>query len=100
MTKGTILDCRKEKAGTPITVRSPENVDGVRASVQQCPKKSLRRKSQELGISVTSLQQMLRKDLTKFPNKVSTCHKLTDTDKQRRTEMRNRVAGRMNSFQN
>ena len=38
MTKGTVLDCRKEKAGAPITARSPANVDRVRASVQQSPK--------------------------------------------------------------
>ena len=42
---------------------------------------------------------MLRKDLTKFPYKISTRHKLTDTDKQRRTEMCNRVAERMDHFQ-
>ena len=71
MTKGTVLDCRKEKAGAPITARSPANVDRVRASVQQSPKKSLRHRSQELGISVTSLQRMLRKDLNKFPCKIS-----------------------------
>ena len=100
MTEGTVLDCRKEKAGVPITARSPANVDRVRASVQQSPKKSLRHSSQELGISVTSLQRMLRKDLNKFPYKISTCHKLTDTDKQRRTEMCNRVAERMDRFQN
>jgi len=67
MTKGTVLDCRKEKAGAPITAKSPANVDRVHVSVQQCPLKSLRCRSQELRISVTSLQQMLRKDLTKSP---------------------------------
>ena len=100
MTKGTVLDCRQGKAGAPITARSPANIDRVRASVQQSPKKSLRRRSLELGISVTSLQRMLRKDLSKFPYKISTCHKLTDTDKQKRTEMCNRVAERMDRFQN
>ena len=59
MTKGTILECRKEKAGAPIIARSPANVDKVRASVQQSPKKSPSHKSQERGISVTSLQRML-----------------------------------------
>ena len=100
MTKGIVLDCRKEKAGAPITARSPANVDRVRTSVQQSPKKSLRHRSQELGISVTSLQQMLRKDLNNFPYKIFTCHKLTDTYKQRRTEMCNRIAERMDRFQN
>ena len=100
MTKGTVLDCRKEKAGAPITVRFPANVDRVRASVQQSQKKSLRHMSQELGISVTSLQRMLRKDLTKFPYKITTCHKLADIDKQRCIEMCNSVAERMDRFQN
>ena len=40
MTKGTVLDCKKEKVGAPIRARSPANVDRVRASVQQSPKKS------------------------------------------------------------
>ena len=61
MTEGTVLDCRKGKAGAPITARSPANVDRVGGSVQQSPKKSLRRRSKELGISVTSLQRMLRR---------------------------------------
>ena len=39
MTKGTVLDCRKEKAGAPITARSSTNVD-LRASVQQSQKSS------------------------------------------------------------
>ena len=39
MTKGTVLDCRKGKGGAPITARSPANIDRVRASVQQSPKK-------------------------------------------------------------
>ena len=56
MTRGTVLDCKKGKAGAPISARSRANVDRVRASVQQNPKKSLWRRSQELGISVTSLQ--------------------------------------------
>ena len=100
MTKGTVLDCRKEKADAPITARSPANVARVCASLQQSPKKSFRHRSQEIGILVTSLQRMLRKDLNNFPYKISSCHKLTDTDKQRRIEMCNRVAERMDRFQN
>ena len=95
MTKGTVLDRRKENAGVPITARSTANVDRVRASVQQSPKKFLRHRSQEL-----KLQRMHKRDLTKFPYKISTRHKLTDTDKQKRTETCNRVAERMDRFQN
>ena len=38
MTKRTVLDCRKGKAGASVIARSPENVNKVRASVQQSPK--------------------------------------------------------------
>ena len=38
MTKGTVPDCRKGKAGAPITARSPTNVDRVRVSVQKIQK--------------------------------------------------------------
>ena len=38
--------------------------------------------------------------MTKFPYKISTCHKLTDTDKQKRIEMCNRVAEQMDCFRN
>ena len=69
MTKGTALDCKKGKAAEPITTTSPAKLNGVRGVVQQSPKKSLRRRSQQLGISVTSLQRMLRKDLNKFRTK-------------------------------
>jgi len=67
MTKRTVLDCRKEKAGAPIAARSPANVDRIRVSVQQSPKKSLRRRSQELGISITSLQRMFKEGPDQVP---------------------------------
>ena len=96
--KGTVLDCKKKKAGAPITARSSANVDKVRASVQQSPKKSLRHRNQELGKSVTSLQQMLRKDLTKFPYKNIHMPQAHGHSKQSHTEMCNRVSERMNRF--
>ena len=83
----------------PITAKFPENADKVRASVQRSPKKSLRRRNQELGISITSIQ-CTRKNLSKFPYKMATCHELTDTDKQRQAKMCNRVAEQMGRFPN
>ena len=61
MTKGTVLDCIKREVGARITAKSSANVDRVRASAQKSPKKSLGRRSQELGILVTSLQRMQRR---------------------------------------
>jgi len=49
LTIETVLDYIKEKAGVPITARSPSNVDRVRTSVQQSPKKSLGARAKSLG---------------------------------------------------
>jgi len=52
----------KKKAETPssgrkLTARSPDNVNAVRDSVGRSPKKSIRRCSQELGLSLASVQE-------------------------------------------
>ena len=46
-------------SGPPITIRTPNNVTRVQESVGRSPSKSLRRRSQELGISVSSVRHML-----------------------------------------
>ena len=51
------------------TGRSTENIAAVRASVQNEPNKSIPRHSQELGISQSTLWQILRKDLQLHPYK-------------------------------
>ena len=52
------------------TGRSTENIAPVRASVQNEPKKSILRRSQELGISQSTLWRILRKDLQLHPYKI------------------------------
>ena len=43
------------------SVVTPENVNHVRDSVEQSPRRSTRRRSQALGISRTSLRRILKK---------------------------------------
>ncbi|KAL4150136.1 hypothetical protein QTP88_003970 [Uroleucon formosanum] len=43
--------------------RSIENIASVRESVQKNPRQSISRRSQELGLSVTSTWRILRRDL-------------------------------------
>ena len=57
-THGTCGDRRvtgSSPSGPPITIRTPDNVTRVQESVGRSPSKSLRRRSQELGISVSSV---------------------------------------------
>ena len=68
------------RSGWKLTARCPENVDTVRDSVWQSPKKSLWRHSQELGLSRASLQRILKKDLHLYPDRIQIKHKLTPTD--------------------
>ncbi|KAK7112966.1 hypothetical protein V1264_012336 [Littorina saxatilis] len=64
------------KSGRKLTVRSPDSVNAVRDSVGRSPKKSIRRRSQELGISRSSVQRILIKDLHLYPYRIQIKHKL------------------------
>lgn len=90
---GTINDMRQKPpavtVGSKPTARSPENIAVVRDSVGRSPKKSLRRRSQELGISKSSLQRILIKDLQLYPYRIQVKQKLTDADKEKRVIMCN-----------
>ncbi len=52
--------------------RSAENIAAVRESVQENLRRSISRRSQELGLSVTSTWRILRRDLGLHPYKNST----------------------------
>ena len=58
---GTLIKSTKKgqfsTSGKKLTARLPENVETVRDSVARSPKKSLRRLSQELGLSRSSVQE-------------------------------------------
>ena len=87
---GTVEDRRKaaqSPAGAPITVRTPENVDRVRHSVGRSPSKSLRRRSQQLGISCSSVRCILISDLKLYPYRIQVRHLLTQADKDKRVAM-------------
>lgn len=88
-TEGTVHNLNKKRSGRPKTVRTVENVDAVRQSVTQSPNKSLRRRSQELGLTRATTHRILRQDLNCFPYKIHIKHKLTDTDKVARVAMCN-----------
>lgn len=58
------------------TGRSTENIAAVRASVENEPNQSIPRRSQELGISQSTLWRILRKDLRLHPYKIQLTQEL------------------------
>ena len=78
---------QKSRSGRKLTARSPENVDAVRDSVGWRPKKSLRRCSQELGPSRSSVHRILKNDLQLYPYRIQIKQTLTQNDMAKRVEM-------------
>ena len=89
-THGTCGDRRvtgSSPSGPPITIRTPDHVTRVQESVGRSSSKSLRQRSQELGISVSSVRRMLVKDLQLYPYWIQVKHQLTETDMEKRVAM-------------
>ena len=78
---------QKSTSGRKLTARFPENVDAVRDSVGRSPKKSLRRCSQELGLSCSSVHRILKNDLQLYPYRIQIKQTLTQNDMAKRVEM-------------
>ena len=55
---------KRKSPGRPRTVRTPENVEAVRAASQPSPRRSARKLAMALGISIRSLRRILHADLT------------------------------------
>ena len=89
---GTVVDlCSKATGGTysgrKKSARTEENIAAVRDSVGRSPRKSVRRRSQELGMTRESLRRVLTSDLHLYPYKIQIKQKLTDAGKEKRVTM-------------
>ena len=88
---GTLI--KSTKKGQPstssrkLTAKSPENVGTVCDSVARSPKKSLRRRSQEMGLSRSSVQRILKRNLQLYPYRIQIKQALTQNDMAKRVEM-------------
>jgi hypothetical protein len=98
-TMGTINNMRmkypQSKTGRKFSARSPDNVRAVRDSVGRSPKKSIRRRSQDLGLTRMAVQRILIKDLHLYPYWIQIKHKLTPADKEKRVIMCNWFADKI-----
>ena len=69
----------KKKGGSVKTIRTPPNIDAVRASFEQSPRWSAVRHSKKLGLSESSVRRILHLDLhcgyrKRFQESRSTCY--------------------------
>ena len=74
-------------SGRKVSARTERNIDAVRNSVGHSPKKSLRRRSRELGISRESLRRVLKAGVHLYPYQIQIKQKLTEADMAKRVTM-------------
>lgn len=74
-------------SGRKKSARTEENIAAVRNSVGRSPKKSVRRRSQELVMTRESLRRVLTSDLHLYAYKIQVKQQLTDADKEKRVTM-------------
>ena len=71
---------KNPRSGWKWTAKCPDNVDAVRDSVGGSRKKSLRKRSQELGFSCALFERILKKILQPYPYRIQIKHQLTQAD--------------------
>jgi len=78
-TSGERVVCKKRR-GRPRTSRTPENIEAVRRSVLQSPRRSACKHASALGISNRSVRRILHQDLHFHPYKMVVVQELTQQD--------------------
>ena len=67
--------------------QTAELVESVRESLQQSPKRSVRKQSQSLGMSRETCRRVLVNDIRVYPYRTQTLQTLTASDKKQRSAM-------------
>ena len=62
--------------------RTQQIVEMIQESVERSPKRSLRRRSQSLNLSMLTGRKVIAADLNKYPYRIQTKQKLTVADKK------------------
>ena len=70
-----------------MTARTADNIAAVKESVTRDPKKSIRRRIQELGLKRSSWCTILIKDLNVFPYRIQIKQALSPGDIVKRVDM-------------
>jgi hypothetical protein len=78
---------KRKPTGRPRTARTPENVETVRASIEQSPSRPARKHAAALGLSDRSLRRILHTDLKMHPYKMVFAQELNERDYERRSAL-------------
>lgn len=81
-TTGSVM--KKKPPGPVNTARTPENIERVRTSAIQSPKRSVRKRAASLGINESTVRRILHKDLHYHPYKIQVCQQLSVGDYEQR----------------
>ena len=88
---GTLIKSTKKGQlpanGRNVTARLPENVDAVWDSVPRILEKSIRRCSQELGLSCSSFHRISKNDFQLYPCRIQIKQTLTQNEMAKHVEM-------------
>lgn len=76
----------RKPVGQPKSVRTPENIMAVRASIEQSPSRSARKHAAALGISSRTVRRILHCDLHLHPYKMMVVQELRPEDFVKRTD--------------
>jgi hypothetical protein len=92
---GSVINNNKGHCGPKVTARTPANIQDVRDHLEQSPRKSTRRLSQQVGISRTSVRRIIHCDLQLFSYKVQILQAQTEANKTQRFEFGQNISERI-----
>ena len=85
---------RPSHSGRPKK-RTSELIESVRKSLHQSPKRSVRKRSQSLGMSRETCRRVLVNDIRAYPYRIQTLQTLTASDKKQRSSMAVKMLARI-----
>ena len=86
---GSVEDDRKGKTGRPATAITPENIERVQTLFEETPTTSLRHAAQQLEMSYSSVQRILKEELHMCPYKIQLYQPLKECNVIRRFDFAN-----------
>ena len=81
---GSVGDKNKGHSGRPRSSRTDNNIEALRQRLEESPRKSTRRLSQEVDLSRTTVRWIMRQDLNLFPYKIQILQAQTAANKEER----------------
>ena len=91
MTTGSVMDDKEGMQTKKNTVIVEENVKKVEELIKQSPSTSIRMASKQLDISKSSVQRIIKKELSLFPYKIQTNQPIYQLSGERRLEFANQM---------